>query len=159
MGAPTTSPVPDGYYPYSLEVVQRAEKYIGTAYEKMTCSQLTAEAYGALFPEITGTAEKQWRNVQDSPDWKYQEITNPDRLEDSGIAYGDLLFFACPDCQCNGESKGCKRSNIHHVAIYLGNNWMLDSGRNGVSKRLVDDIQPDSHGDYIPCGYARPSVG
>lgn len=163
--APPLPAIQGWEYPYYRGVVQQAEKYLGTEYREMPCSALTAAVYGISFPEIKGTAENQWKVVTGQTNgaggkhWDYTEIADPDDLASSGIMYGDMLFFACPECACGkerGDTDRCSRSNIHHVAIYIGNGWVLDSGRNGVSKRPISDILPDAHGSYIPCGYARP---
>lgn len=122
------------------QIVEAAKKYIGRSYSSMDCSGLVRAAYRdcGLYSmnglTSTGMAEK---------------------CRDMGVLFtdasqlqaGDLIFFArkdakrgpgyCTDRNRCGNGK-CKRwMQIHHVAIYINDEFLIDStgGDNSVQIR------------------------
>lgn len=122
------------------QIVAAAKKYIGRSYSSMDCSGLVRAAYrdcGLSFMNgltSTGMAQKcRDMNVL---------FTDASKLQS-----GDLIFFArkdasrgegyCTDTQRCGTGK-CKRwMQIHHVAIYINGEFLIDStgGNNPVQIR------------------------
>jgi hypothetical protein len=122
------------------QIVAAAKKYIGRSYSSMDCAGLVKAAYrdcGLNFMNgltSTGMAEK-CRNMG-------VLFTDASQLQ-----AGDLIFFACKDagrgpgyCTDNERcgSGLCKRwMQIHHVAIYINDSFLIDStgGNNSVQIR------------------------
>lgn len=122
------------------KIVQAAKKYIGRSYSSMDCSGLVRAAYrdcglsSMSGLSSTGMAQKcRDMNVL---------FTDPSQLQ-----AGDLIFFArkdasrgtgyCTDHRRCGSGR-CKRwMQIHHVAIYINGEFLIDStgGSNSVQIR------------------------
>ena len=122
------------------QIVLAAKKYIGRSYSSMDCSGLVRAAYRDCGLSSmngltsTGMAQKcRDMNVLFTDAFKLQA--------------GDLIFFArkdasrgegyCTDIQRCGTGK-CKRwLQIHHVAIYINGEFLIDStgGNNSVQIR------------------------
>ena len=122
------------------QIVQAAKRYIGRSYSSMDCSGLVRAAYrdcglsSMSGLSSTGMAQKcRDMNVL---------FTDPSQLQ-----AGDLIFFArkdasrgagyCTDHRRCGSGK-CKRwMQIHHVAIYINGEFLIDStgGNNSVQIR------------------------
>lgn len=122
------------------QIVTAAKKYIGRSYASMDCSGLVREALRdcgiSTMNGLTSTGMAQ--KCRD------MEIlfTDPSQLQ-----AGDLIFFArkdakrgagyCTDTRRCGAGK-CKRwLQIHHVAIYINSEYLIDStgGKNSVQIR------------------------
>lgn len=122
------------------QIVQAAKKYIGRSYSSMDCSGLVRAAYRdcglSSINGLTSTGMAQ-------------------KCRDMGVLFtdasqlqaGDLIFFArkdanrgegyCTDRRRCGSGK-CKRwMQIHHVAIYISGEFLIDStgGNNSVQIR------------------------
>ena len=122
------------------QIVQAAKKYIGRSYSSMDCSGLVRAAYRDCGLSSmngltsTGMAQK-CRNMG-------VLFTGSSQLQ-----AGDLIFFArkdasrgegyCTDTRRCGTGR-CKRwLQIHHVAIYINDEFLIDStgGNNSVQIR------------------------
>ena len=122
------------------QIVQAAKKYIGRSYSSMDCSGLVRAAYRDCGLSSmngltsTGMAQK-CRNMG-------VLFTGSSQLQ-----AGDLIFFArkdasrgegyCTDIRRCGTGR-CKRwMQIHHVAIYINGEFLIDStgGNNSVQIR------------------------
>ena len=122
------------------QIVQAAKKYIGRSYSSMDCSGLVRAAYRdcglSSMNGLTSTGMAQ-------------------KCRDMGVLFtdasqlqaGDLIFFArkdasrgegyCTDRRRCGSGR-CKRwLQIHHVAIYINHEFLIDStgGNNSVQIR------------------------
>ncbi len=122
------------------QIVQAAKKYIGRSYSSMDCSGLVRAAYRdcglSSMNGLTSTGMAQ-------------------KCRDMGVLFtdssqlqaGDLIFFArkdasrgegyCTDIRRCGTGR-CKRwMQIHHVAIYINGEFLIDStgGNNSVQIR------------------------
>ena len=122
------------------QVVLAAKKYIGRSYSSMDCSGLVRAAYRdcglSSLNGLTSTGMAQ----------KCRDM-NVLFTDASKLQAGDLIFFArkdasrgegyCTDIQRCGTGK-CKRwLQIHHVAIYINGEFLIDStgGNNSVQIR------------------------
>ena len=122
------------------KIVQAAKKYIGRSYSSMDCSGLVRAAYKdcgiSKLSGLTSTGMAQ----------KCRDI-NVLFTDASQLQAGDLIFFArkdasrgegyCTDHRRCGSGK-CKRwMQIHHVAIYINDEFLIDStgGNNSVQIR------------------------
>jgi len=122
------------------QIVQAAKKYIGRSYASMDCSGLVRAAY-----RDCGLSSMNGLNSA-SMAKKCQDMgvlfTDPSQLQS-----GDIIFFArkdasrgvgyCTDHRRCGNGK-CKRwMQIHHVAIYINGEFLIDStgGNNSVQIR------------------------
>lgn len=122
------------------KIVQAAKKYIGRSYSSMDCSGLVRAAYrdcglsSMSGLSSTGMAQK-CRDMN-------MLFTDPSQLQ-----AGDLIFFArkdasrgagyCTDHRRCGSGR-CKRwMQMHHVAIYINGEFLIDStgGSNSVQIR------------------------
>lgn len=122
------------------QIVQAAKRYIGRSYASMDCSGLVRAAY-----RDCGLSSMNGLNSA-SMAKKCQEMgvlfTDPAQLQS-----GDIIFFArkdtrrgegyCTDHRRCGNGR-CKRwMQIHHVAIYINGEFLIDStgGNNSVQIR------------------------
>ena len=122
------------------QIVQAAKRYIGRSYASMDCSGLVRAAY-----RDCGLSSMNGLNSA-SMAKKCQEMgvlfTDPAQLQS-----GDIIFFArkdarrgegyCTDHRHCGNGR-CKRwMQIHHVAIYINGEFLIDStgGNNSVQIR------------------------
>ena len=122
------------------QIVQAAKRYIGRSYSSMDCSGLVRAAY-----RDCGLSSMNGLNSA-SMAKKCQEMgvlfTDPSQLQS-----GDIIFFArkdarrgegyCTDHRRCGNGR-CKRwMQIHHVAIYINGEFLIDStgGNNSVQIR------------------------
>lgn len=124
------------------QIVQAAKKYIGRSYSVMDCSGLARAAYRDCgISSINGLNSTGMAK-------KCKELgvlfTDPTQLQ-----AGDLIFFArkdpvrglgyCTDSRRCGTGR-CKRwMQIHHVAIYINDEFLIDStgGDNSVQIRKL----------------------
>ena len=112
------------------QIVSAAKKYIGRSYSSMDCSGLVRAAYRdcglSSMNGLTSTGMAQ----------KCRDM-NVLFTDASKLQSGDLIFFArkdasrgegyCTDIQRCGTGK-CKRwMQIHHVAIYINGEFLIDS--------------------------------
>lgn len=122
------------------QIVQAAKRYIGRSYASMDCSGLVRAAYRDCgLSSINGLNSASMAK-------KCQEMgvlfTDPSQLQS-----GDIIFFArkdarrgegyCTDHRRCGNGR-CKRwMQIHHVAIYINGEFLIDStgGNNSVQIR------------------------
>lgn len=124
------------------QIVQAAKKYIGRSYSVMDCSGLARAAY-----RDCGLSSMNGLNSAGMAK-KCKELgvlfTDPSQLQ-----AGDLIFFArkdpvrgpgyCTDTRRCGTGR-CKRwMQIHHVAIYINDEFLIDStgGDNSVQIRKL----------------------
>lgn len=122
------------------QIVAAAKKYIGRSYSSMDCSSLVRAAYRdcglSSMNGLTSTGMAQ----------KCRDM-NVLFTDASKLQSGDLIFFArkdasrgegyCTDARRCGTGK-CKRwMQIHHVAIYINGEFLIDStgGNNSVQIR------------------------
>ena len=122
------------------QIVQAAKRYIGRSYASMDCSCLARTAYKDCgLTSMNGLSSV--RMAQ-----KCQEMgclfTDPSQLQ-----AGDLIFFArfdpsrgkdyCGDVNRCGTGKCRRWLHIHHVAIYINDEYLIDStgGDNSVQIR------------------------
>ena len=122
------------------QIVQAATRYIGRSYASMDCSCLARTAYKDCgLTSMNGLSSV--RMAQ-----KCQEMgclfTDPSQLQ-----AGDLIFFArfdpskgkdyCGDVNRCGTGKCRRWLHIHHVAIYINDEYLIDStgGDNSVQIR------------------------
>lgn len=122
------------------QLVEAAKKYIGRSYSSMDCSKLVRTAYNdcglSSMNGLTSTGMAQKCNEMG--------VLFTDASE---LQAGDLIFFArkdasrgegyCTDTRRCGTGK-CKRwQQIHHVAIYINGEFLIDStgGNNSVQIR------------------------
>ena len=122
------------------QIVAAAKKYIGRSYSSMDCSGLVRAAYRdcglSSMNGLTSTGMAQ----------KCHDM-NVLFTDVSKLQAGDLIFFArknasrgegyCTDTQRCGTGK-CKRwMQIHHVAVYINGEFLIDStgGNNSVQIR------------------------
>lgn len=122
------------------KIVQAAKKYIGRSYSSMDCSGLVRAAYRDCgLSSMSGLSSTGM--VQKCRDMNML-FTDPSQLQ-----AGDLIFFArkdasrgagyCTDHRRCGSGR-CKRwMQIHHVAIYINGEFLIDStgGSNSVQIR------------------------
>ncbi len=122
------------------QIVQAAKRYIGRSYSSMDCSTLARTAYA----DCGLTSMKGLSSVRMAQ--KCLEMgclfTDPSQLQ-----AGDLIFFAsfdpsrgpdyCNDRKRCGEGKCRRWMHIHHVAIYINSEYLIDStgGDNSVQIR------------------------
>ena len=122
------------------QIVEAAKKYIGRSYSSMDCSKLARTAYSDCgLSSMNGLSSVYMAK-------KCEEMgclfTDPSQLQ-----AGDLIFFSrfdpnkgseyCGDVNRCGTGK-CKRwMHIHHVAIYINDEFLIDStgGKNSVQIR------------------------
>ena len=122
------------------QIVLAAKKYIGRSYSSMDCSGLVRAAYRdcglSSMNGLTSTGMAQ----------KCRDM-NVLFTDASKLQAGDLIFFArkdasrgegyCTDARRCGTGK-CKRwMQIHHVAVYINGEFLIDStgGNNSVQIR------------------------
>ena len=122
------------------QIVQAAKRYIGRSYASMDCSKLARTAYA----DVGLTSMNGLSSVRMAQ--KCQEMgclfTDPSQLQ-----AGDLIFFArfdpsrgkdyCGDVNRCGTGKCRRWLHIHHVAIYINDEYLIDStgGDNSVQIR------------------------
>ena len=122
------------------QIVQAAKRYIGRSYASMDCSKLARTAYA----DVGLTSMNGLSSVRMAQ--KCQEMgclfTDPSQLQ-----AGDLIFFArfdpsrgkdyCGDINRCGNGKCHRWLHIHHVAIYINDEYLIDStgGDNSVQIR------------------------
>lgn len=122
------------------QIVEAAKRYIGRSYSSMDCSKLARTAYNDCgLTSMNGLSSVYMAK-------KCEEMgvlfTDPSQLQ-----AGDLIFFSrydpgkgpeyCGDAGRCGTGK-CKRwLHIHHVAIYINDEFLIDStgGNNSVQIR------------------------
>ena len=122
------------------QIVEAAKKYIGRSYSSMDCSKLARTAYN----DIGLTSMNGLNSTSMAQKCNEMGVLFTDA---SKLQAGDLIFFArkdasrgagyCTDRNRCGSGK-CKRWNqIHHVAIYINDEFLIDStgGRNSVQIR------------------------
>ena len=122
------------------QIVEAAKKYIGRSYSSMDCSKLARTAYNDCgLSSMNGKSSVYMAKACEEMGVLF---TDPSQLQ-----AGDLIFFArfdpsrssdyCGDINRCGSGK-CKRwMHIHHVAIYINDEFLIDStgGKNSVQIR------------------------
>ena len=122
------------------QIVQAAKKYIGRSYASMDCSCLARTAY----KDCGLTSMNGLSSVRMAQKCKEMGclFTDPSQLQ-----AGDLIFFArfdpkrgkdyCGDVNRCGTGKCRRWQHIHHVAIYINDEFLIDStgGDNSVQIR------------------------
>lgn len=122
------------------QIVEAAKKYIGRSYSSMDCSKLVRTAYNDCgLTSMNGKSSVYMAKACEEMDVLF---TDPAQLQ-----AGDLIFFSrydpgrgpeyCGDIGRCGTGK-CKRwMHIHHVAIYINDEFLIDStgGENSVQIR------------------------
>ncbi len=112
-------------------IVENAKHYLGKSYSSMDCSALVRAAYTDTGLDWSGTSTTMAKNCV-----SMNVVIDKDQLQP-----GDLVFWQsidpvkgkpyCGNSRCTGV---CKRWNmIHHVAIYAGDNKVIESVSKGVS--------------------------
>lgn len=122
------------------QIVATAKKYIGRSYSSMDCSGLVKAAYRDC--GLTSMSGKSSASMAKACEEMGVLFTDPSQLQ-----AGDLIFFSrydpgrgpeyCGDIGRCGTGK-CKRwMHIHHVAIYINDEFLIDStgGENSVQIR------------------------
>lgn len=122
------------------QIVEAAKKYIGRSYSSMDCSKLARTAYSDC--GLTSMNGKSSVYMAKACEEMGVLFTDPSQLQ-----AGDLIFFSrfdpsrgeeyCGDRNRCGSGK-CKRwMHIHHVAIYINDEFLIDStgGNNSVQIR------------------------
>ena len=122
------------------QIVAAAKKYIGRSYSSMDCSKLVRTAYNDC--GLTSMNGKSSVYMAKACEKMGVLFTDPAQLQ-----AGDLIFFSrydpgrgpeyCGDIGRCGTGK-CKRwMHIHHVAIYINDEFLIDStgGENSVQIR------------------------
>lgn len=122
------------------QIVAAAKKYIGRSYSSMDCSGLVKAAYRDC--GLTSMSGKSSASMAKACEEMGVLFTDPSQLQ-----AGDLIFFSrydpgrgpeyCGDIGRCGTGK-CKRwMHIHHVAIYINDEFLIDStgGENSVQIR------------------------
>lgn len=122
------------------QIVTAAKRYIGRSYSSMDCSKLARTAYSDCgLSSMNGLSSVRMAK-------KCEEMgclfTDPSQLQ-----AGDLIFFArfdpsrgaeyCGDTGRCGTGKCRRWMHIHHVAIYINDEFLIDStgGDNSVQIR------------------------
>lgn len=122
------------------QIVQAAKRYIGRSYASMDCSCLARTAY----KDCGLTSMNGLSSVRMAQKCKEMGclFTDPSQLQ-----AGDLIFFArfdpsrgkdyCGDVGRCGTGKCRRWQHIHHVAIYINDEYLIDStgGDNSVQIR------------------------
>ncbi len=124
------------------QIVQAAKRYIGRSYASMDCSKFARTAYA----DVGLTSMNGLSSVRMAE--KCREMgclfTDPGQLQ-----AGDLIFFArfdpsrgkdyCGDIGRCGTGKCRRWLHIHHVAIYINDEYLIDSvgGDNSVQIRKL----------------------
>ena len=122
------------------QIVQAAKKYIGRSYSSMDCSGLVRAAYRDCgLSSITGlNSASMAKKCQDMG----VLFTDSSQLQS-----GDIIFFArkdasrgvgyCTDHRRCGNGRCRRWMQIHHVAIYINGEFLIDStgGNNSVQIR------------------------
>lgn len=122
------------------QIVEAAKKYIGRSYSSMDCSGLVKATYRDC--GLTSMSGKSSASMAKACEEMGVLFTGPAQLQ-----AGDLIFFSrydpgrgpeyCGDIGRCGTGK-CKRwMHIHHVAIYINDEFLIDStgGENSVQIR------------------------
>jgi cell wall-associated NlpC family hydrolase len=125
-----TSPEAD---PIIEQAVAHAQSWLGTPYlwggrsqEGVDCSGLTQTAYAAAGVHLP----------RDSDQQALVGRLVATRYHTAGLVRGDLLFFLSP-----------RTGRVNHVALYLGNNDLVESVGQGVQRTSLDPTAPNYIGD------------
>lgn len=122
------------------QIVEAAKKYIGRSYSSMDCSGLVRAAFKDC--GLTSMSGLSSTGMAQKCSEMGVLFTDPAQLQ-----AGDLIFFACKDASrgegyCTDRNRcgsgRCKRwMQIHHVAIYINDSFLIDSigGTNSVQIR------------------------
>lgn len=140
-----TGPVYNG--PRNEQIVQRALSRLGDPYSQsmrgsgnyVDCSYLTQWAYSGVGISIPGTAAEQARYCVDNGYTISKEQLQP----------GDLVFWKRTNCDCG------RYGEIHHVAVYLGNNRIVEASSS--SGKVIENNMWDEDGPWEIAMFARPS--
>lgn len=127
----------------TVESLQKeGAKYKGLTYEMdnepghMDCSLFTQKVYGAHGVELPRTADYQY---------KYFEDKGQIQTDKSNLKPGDIVFFK------NTYDDPDAYKNVTHVAIYMGNGKIMQSGRqSGVG--AVIDVNTDKIAGFAHVG-------
>lgn len=122
-------------------IIDEAKLHLGKSYSTMDCSKFVQTTYLAMGVQLPRTAAEQAR-------WC---VNNNVMIGKGQLQPGDLIFWRQSPCSCGGA---CNRyMGIHHVGIYVGDGYIIDStpSKSGVS---VQKLWETSSWKII--GYARP---
>ena len=132
---PDLPPNEQGY-----QIVQAAKRYIGRSYSSMDCSTLARTAYADCgLTSMNGLSSMRMAQKCLEMGWLFTDA--------SQLQAGDLIFFAsfdpsrgpdyCNDRKRCGDGKCRRWMHIHHVAIYINDEYLIDStgGDNSVQIR------------------------
>ncbi len=122
------------------QIVQAAKRYIGRSYSSMDCSTLARTAYADCgLTSMNGLSSMRMAQKCLEMGWLFTDA--------SQLQAGDLIFFAsfdpsrgpdyCNDRKRCGDGKCRRWMHIHHVAIYINDEYLIDStgGDNSVQIR------------------------
>ena len=142
------------------QIVEAAKKYIGRSYSSMDCSKLVRTAYNDC--GLTSMNGKSSVYMAKACEEMGVLFTDPAQLQ-----AGDLIFFSrydpgrgpeyCGDIGRCGTGK-CKRwMHIHHVAIYINDEFLIDStgGENSVQIREHWGMDTEK---WKWCCFGRPTT-
>lgn len=142
------------------QIVEAAKKYIGLSYSSMDCSKLVRTAYNDC--GLTSMNGKSSVYMAKACEEMGVLFTDPAQLQ-----AGDLIFFSrydpgrgpeyCGDIGRCGTGK-CKRwMHIHHVAIYINDEFLIDStgGENSVQIRKHWGVDTEK---WKWCCFGRPTT-
>ena len=142
------------------QIVAAAKKYIGRSYSSMDCSKLVRTAYNDC--GLTSMNGKSSVYMAKACEEMGVLFTDPAQLQ-----AGDLIFFSrydpgrgpeyCGDIGRCGTGK-CKRwMHIHHVAIYINDEFLIDStgGENSVQIREHWGMDTEK---WKWCCFGRPTT-
>ena len=122
------------------QIVAAAKRYIGRSYSSMDCSKLCRTAYADC--GLTSMNGKSSVYMAKACEEMGVLFTDPSQLQ-----AGDLIFFSrfdpsrgpeyCGDTGRCGTGKCRRWMHIHHVAIYINHQYLIDStgGNNSVQIR------------------------
>ena len=83
---PTPTPIPE-----VVQMMQAAEKLVGTKYSDMDCAQFVRKLMLPHDSAHRNSARYQWQHVQSSDKWNYYNATENDM-----IPAGAVVFYAAP---------------------------------------------------------------
>ncbi len=133
-------------------IVENAKRYLGKSYTSMDCSALVRAAYTDTGLEWSGTSSTMAQKCAS------MNVV----IDKSQLQPGDLVFWQCIDPKkgkpyCGNSHCGggvCTRWNmIHHVAIYVGDDKVIESVSKGVSINALWETNK-----WHIAFYARPYV-
>ncbi|MEL7608686.1 MAG: C40 family peptidase [Bacillota bacterium] len=128
-------------------IVQAALTRLGDPYSKakrgtgdyVDCSYLAKWAYEQVGIALPSTSAAQAKYCHD----------NGYEISKSELQPGDLVFWSDTSCSCG------RWNEIHHVAIYAGNNKVIEA-KPSTGEVVLDRIWGENGSDWKIVMYARP---